>query len=112
MLQLEFSQIASPIPKKRVERHYTLTNLLATLRNLVNDWSALRVASFCTFPNIEGTGHSARAMQDGMLEEIGVVAIAGTSFGAFGEGFLRFSCANSAANIDRAIDRMADWLAA
>ena len=44
-----------------------------------------------------------------MLEEIGVAAIAGTSFGAYGEGFLRFSCANSAANIDRAIDRMANW---
>ena len=68
--------------------------------------------AFYAFPNIEGTGRDARAMQDGMLEEIGVAAIAGTSFGAFGEGFLRFSCANSAANIERAIDRMAGWLAA
>ena len=68
--------------------------------------------AFYAFPNIEGTGRNAREMQDGMLEEIGVAAIAGTSFGAFGEGFLRFSCANSAANIERAIDRMAEWLAA
>ena len=68
--------------------------------------------AFYAFPNIAGTGLGAREMQDGMLEEIGVAAIAGTSFGAGGEGFLRFSCASSAENIDRAMDRMADWLAA
>ncbi|MCA9266726.1 MAG: aminotransferase class I/II-fold pyridoxal phosphate-dependent enzyme, partial [Planctomycetales bacterium] len=68
--------------------------------------------AFYAFPNIEGTGRSARDMQDGMLDDIGVAAIAGTSFGRFGEGFLRFSCANSAENIERAIDRMEGWLAA
>jgi len=66
--------------------------------------------AFYAFPNIHGTGKSARTLQNGLLEEAGVAVIAGTSFGSRGEGFLRFSCANSAGNIKTALTRMADWL--
>lgn len=54
---------------------------------------------------------SARDLQSGLLEEAGVAAIAGTSFGAHGEGYLRFSYANSVDNIRRALERMGAYLA-
>ncbi len=66
--------------------------------------------AFYAFPNIEGTGHDARALQDKLLNEAGVALIAGTSFGAMGEGFLRFSYANSTENIEAAIARIKDCL--
>ncbi len=62
--------------------------------------------AFYAFPNIEGTGLSAAALQDRLLNEAGVAVIAGTSFGAYGEGFLRFSYANSTENILEAMRRI------
>ena len=67
--------------------------------------------AFYAMPNIEGTGLSARALQDGLLEEAGVATIAGTSFGTFGEGYLRFSYAASTADIEEAMQRIRDFLA-
>lgn len=67
--------------------------------------------AFYAFPNITGTGLKAKAMETGLLEEAGVAAIAGTSFGAEGEGYLRISYANSLENIELALGRIADWLA-
>lgn len=63
--------------------------------------------AFYAFPNIEGTGLTARQAQDRFLEEAGVATIAGTSFGRCGEGYLRISYANSPENIEEAIDRIA-----
>jgi aspartate/methionine/tyrosine aminotransferase len=62
--------------------------------------------AFYVFPNITGTGLSSNALQQGLLEEAGVAAIAGTSFGAHGEGYLRFSYANSTENIHAALERV------
>jgi len=62
--------------------------------------------AFYAFPNITGTGLDARTLQDRLLEEAGVATIAGTSFGAFGEGYLRFSYANSVDNIRAAMARI------
>ena len=67
--------------------------------------------AFYAMPNVAGTGLPARALQDGFLEEAGVAVIAGTSFGAFGEGYLRFSYAASAADIEEAAMRIEAWLA-
>jgi aspartate/methionine/tyrosine aminotransferase len=64
------------------------------------------VGAFYAFPNIEGTGMDARTLQNRLLEEAGIATVAGTSFGAFGEGFIRFSYANSVENIRRALDRI------
>ncbi len=66
--------------------------------------------AFYAFPNIEGTGMSARALQDQLLEKTGVAIIAGTSFGAQGEGYVRFSYANSTENIREAIRRVREFL--
>jgi len=62
--------------------------------------------AFYAFPNISGTGLSAREMQDKLLNEAGVAIIAGTSFGAQGEGYVRFSYANSTENILAAVARI------
>jgi aspartate aminotransferase len=62
--------------------------------------------AFYAFPNITGTGYDARTLQRRLLEEAGVATIAGTSFGAFGEGYLRFSYANSLAAIEEAMARI------
>jgi aspartate/methionine/tyrosine aminotransferase len=70
------------------------------------------LGAFYAFPNITGTGFDARTLQDRLLEEVGVAVIAGTSFGAQGEGYLRFSYANSVDNIREAIRRIGDWLSA
>ncbi|MEO1695171.1 MAG: pyridoxal phosphate-dependent aminotransferase [Pseudomonadota bacterium] len=67
--------------------------------------------AFYAFANIEGTGLSARALQTLLLEDAGVATIAGTSFGAYGEGFVRFSYANSVENIAVAMDRISEVLA-
>ena len=66
--------------------------------------------AFYAFPNIEGTGMSAKQAQDRFLDEAGVATVAGTSFGAAGEGYLRFSYANSTENIQAALDRIRDLL--
>jgi aspartate aminotransferase len=62
--------------------------------------------AFYAFPNIQGTGMTATEAQNRFLEEAGVATVAGTSFGAHGEGYLRFSYANSIENIEEAMDRI------
>ncbi|HFA59458.1 MAG TPA: pyridoxal phosphate-dependent aminotransferase, partial [Rhodospirillales bacterium] len=66
--------------------------------------------AFYAFPNITGTGMKAGELQDGLLEEEGVAAIAGTSFGIHGEGYLRFSYAASTEAIEEAMRRIARYL--
>jgi aspartate aminotransferase len=66
--------------------------------------------AFYAFPNITGTGMSARELQNRMLEEAGVATVAGTSFGIHGEGYIRFSYANSIENIRKAIERVGTLL--
>ncbi|HWK80259.1 MAG TPA: aminotransferase class I/II-fold pyridoxal phosphate-dependent enzyme, partial [Thermomicrobiales bacterium] len=67
--------------------------------------------AFYAFPNITGTGLSSREFADRYLQEYGVAAIAGTSFGAAGEGYVRLSTANSEANLNKALDRMEQLVA-
>ena len=66
--------------------------------------------AFYAFPNITQTGMDARTLQGRLLEESGVATVAGTSFGAFGEGYIRFSYANSVENIRAALGRIAELL--
>ncbi|MEP7124148.1 MAG: pyridoxal phosphate-dependent aminotransferase [Byssovorax sp.] len=66
--------------------------------------------AFYAFPDITATGFSARELQDRWLDEIGVATIAGQSFGARGEGHLRFSYASSLDSIREAMRRLDAWL--
>ncbi len=65
--------------------------------------------AFYVFPNITKTGWKSKPLADALLEQAGVAALAGTAFGDFGEGYLRFSVANSLENLQQALDRLDQW---
>jgi aspartate/methionine/tyrosine aminotransferase len=62
--------------------------------------------AFYAFPNITGTGISSDVLADRILKEAGVACLTGTSFGKFGEGYLRFSYATALDQIKEALDRI------
>ena len=62
--------------------------------------------AFYAFPNISGTGMNSRKLGDHLLYNAGVAVLPGTSFGKYGEGYLRLSFANSVENIKKALDRI------
>ena len=66
--------------------------------------------AFYAFPNISKTGINSKRLELAMLDEVGVATIAGTSFGSFGEGFIRSSYDNSVENILAATGRIRGWL--
>ena len=65
--------------------------------------------AFYVFPNITRTGWKSKALADALLDKAGVACLSGTSFGAYGEGFLRFSIANSMENLREALARIKQW---
>jgi aspartate aminotransferase len=65
--------------------------------------------AFYVFPNITKTGWLSKPLADALLEQAGVAALSGTAFGAFGEGYLRFSVANSLENLQQALARIDQW---
>jgi aspartate aminotransferase len=65
--------------------------------------------AFYVFPNITKTGWKSKPLADALLEQAGVAALSGTSFGEFGEGYLRFSVANALDNLQQALDRIDSW---
>ena len=62
--------------------------------------------AFYVFPNITGTGRASSEVAERLLTEAGVAALSGTAFGQHGEGYLRFSYANSEENLRAALERM------
>ena len=66
----------------------------------------LPLGAFYAFPNVEGTGTDCEVLARRLLEEKGVACLAGTCFGKYGNGFLRFSYANSVDNIGKALERV------
>ncbi len=62
--------------------------------------------AFYVFPNITGTGRPSAEVAERILNEAGVAVLAGTAFGAHGEGYLRLSYANSEANLRLALERL------
>jgi len=67
---------------------------------------ALPAGAFYAFPNVSGTGVPSKELADLLLYEAGVACLNGGAFGAHGEGYLRFSYANSLANIQEALSRI------
>ena len=67
--------------------------------------------AFYVFPNVEGTGLGSAEFADRLLQEAGVACLSGESFGEYGKGHVRFSFANSAENIQKALDRIAGFVA-
>jgi len=67
--------------------------------------------AFYAFANIKATGRSSKELADALLLEAGVACLDGAAFGKFGEGYIRFSYANSMENLMKAIDRIKAWTA-
>ena len=86
--------------KKRAEIMYTQLNEIDGF-----NCQKPKGAFYC-FPNVTGTNKNATEIQNILLDQIGVATVAGTSFGKFGEGYIRLSCANSEEAIEEAILRI------
>ena len=68
------------------------------------------LGAFYLFPNISGIGLSSEEFANRLLTEAGVAALPGTAFGQYGEGYLRFSFANSLSNIESAVERIRNFV--
>ncbi len=68
------------------------------------------LGAFYVFPNVTGTGMECRTLANRLLTEAGVACLSGAMFGEYGEGYLRFSYANSIPNIEKAIERIRKFL--
>lgn len=85
-------------------------DIMVTGLNRIKDFSCrLPKGAFYVFPNIQETGWPSKKLADTLLEDAGVAALSGTAFGHFGEGYLRFSVANSIENIEKALERVDAW---
>lgn len=86
----------------------------AVIVNGLNELPGVRClepdGAFYAFPNITATGMNSRELADRLLQEAGVACLSGTAFGEYGEGYLRFSYANSLDNIGDALRRIGDFL--
>ena len=85
--------------------------IVAGLNRLPGVRCTMPHGAFYAFPDIRGTGLSSAELAKLLLEEAGVACLSGTAFGAQGEGFLRFSYANSLPNLNTALASMNDFLA-
>ena len=65
--------------------------------------------AFYVFANITKTGWESKRLETALLEQAGVAALSGTSFGVYGQGYLRFSAAHSMENLTEALDRIDAW---
>src|SRR5438128_3100610 len=83
--------------------------MVAGLNKIKGFSCRLPKGAFYVFPNITKTGWPSKKLADSLLHAAGVARLSGTAFGDFGEGYLRFSVANSIENIEKALDRVSDW---
>src|SRR5436309_7723010 len=83
--------------------------MVAGLNKIKGFSCRLPKGAFYVFPNITKTGWPSKKLADALLDEAGVAALSGTAFGDFGEGYLRFSVANSIENIEKALERIDIW---
>ena len=88
-------------------RFKTKRDLIVKGLNSISGFSCLSPkGAFYVFPNIKNTKMNSEKCADYILNEAGVAVLPGTAFGPGGEGYLRFSYANSIENINEAIERI------
>ena len=83
--------------------------MVAGLNKIKGFSCRLPKGAFYVFPNVTKTGWPSKKLADALLEDAGVAGLSGTAFGDFGEGYLRFSVANSIENIEKALERVDAW---
>ena len=99
-------EVHAMVAEFRVRRDAIVTGL----NELPGVTCAMPKGAFYAFPNITGTGMKSGELAKALLEEAGVACLSGTSFGAHGEGYIRFSYANSLENIQIALTSMNEFL--
>ncbi len=99
------------VDKMRDEFHRRRDVFVAGLNKIKGFSCRMPKGAFYVFPNIQRTGWKSKKLADALLEEAGVACLSGTAFGEFGEGYLRFSVANSLENLNKALDRIGQWTA-
>jgi aspartate/methionine/tyrosine aminotransferase len=97
------------VEKMRTEFEKRREVMVAGLNKIKGFSCRMPHGAFYVFPNITKTGWRSKKLADALLEDAGVAALSGTAFGDFGEGYLRFSIANSVDNIEKALDRVTAW---
>src|SRR5437588_1958915 len=83
--------------------------MVAGLNKIKGFSCRLPKGAFYVFPNITKTGWPSKKLADALLDDAGIAGLSGTAFGDFGEGYLRFSVANSIENIEKALERVGAW---
>ena len=99
----------SSVEKMRLEFMRRRDSFVAGLNRIKGFSCRMPKGAFYVFPNITRTGWTSKKLADALLEDAGVACLSGTAFGDFGEGYLRFSVANSLENLDKAQQRIEDW---
>jgi len=99
----------SPVERMRTEFQRRLEAFVTGLNRIPGFACRVPKGAFYAFPNITATGWKAKKLADALLEEAGVACLAGTGFGEFGEGYLRFSVANSLQNLNQALELIEHW---
>ncbi len=100
----------SSVDRMRDEFHARAEMFVAGLNRIRGFSCRMPKGAFYAFPNITETGWTSKALADTLLDEAGVACLSGPSFGDFGEGYLRFSVANSKENLAQALERIAGWI--
>jgi aspartate aminotransferase len=98
------------VDKMRAEFQQRRNMFVAGLNRIKGFSCRMPKGAFYVFPNITGTAWKSKPLADALLEESGIACLSGTSFGEFGEGYLRFSVANSMENLGRALERIETWI--
>jgi len=80
--------------------------IVAGLNSIPGFRCSTPAGAFYAFPNVSGTGLSSKALEDLLMTEAGVSCLSGSAFGSYGDGYLRFSYANSLENIEEALSRI------
>jgi len=99
----------SSVDHMRNEFQHRRDAFVAGLNRIKGFSCRLPKGAFYVFPNITQTGWKSKKLADTLLEEAGVACLSGTAFGDYGEGYLRFSVANSLDNLNKALERVDAW---
>ena len=99
----------SSVEHMRTEFQHRRDAFVAGLNRIKGFSCRMPKGAFYVFPNITQTGWKSKKLADALLEEAGVACLSGTAFGDYGEGYLRFSVANSLENLNKALARIDQW---
>src|SRR6202140_203856 len=98
-----------PVDRMRAEFQKRRDVFVAGLNRIKGFSCRVPKGAFYVFPNITKTGWKSKKLADALLDEAGVACLSGTAFGDYGEGYLRFSVANSLENLNEALKRIDQW---